>query len=138
MQVTEVTANLTGLFHCPSCSTANGDTALAAHGIDYVGKKCPDDKRLAYCTACGYAMVVDYPVGARLPRNLSHRWEPCEECGGNYKHHNGNEPCERCQEGGWWVEDTGEPTIAELIGERAAHTQSGVHSVPIRQTIKRD
>ena len=73
MQVTEVTANLTGLFHCPSCSTANGDTALAAHGIDYVGKKCPDDKRLAYCTACGYAMVVDYPVGARLPRNLSHR-----------------------------------------------------------------
>lgn len=109
MNVTEVTPSRDGIFNCPSCSAVNGAQALGKHGIDYIGQKTPDDERLAFCTACGYALQVNYPPGVQLPRNPSFHWETCEECGGDFKHHNGNDPCERCQEGGWWVEDKEEP-----------------------------
>lgn len=113
MQVTEVTANQNGLFDCPSCNAINGAQALGQHGIDYIGPKTPDNERLAFCTSCGYAMQVNYPAGAQLPRNASFRWEYCEECGGDFKHHNGNDPCDKCEEGGFWVETTESPVAAE-------------------------
>lgn len=104
MQVTEVHADMRGLFHCPDCGEQNGSAGLARHGIDYDGEKVPDNHRYGWCSECGHLVDVHYPDGGVLPANPSYRWETCEECHGDYKHHEGPDACYKCNKGGFWVE----------------------------------
>ena len=105
MLVTQVKADMRGIFYCPSCNALNGSLGLAKHGIDYEGEKAPDNQRLGYCEKCGHPVEVLYPDGGILPHNKSYGREVCEHCHGDYKHAgDGGSPCDYCDEGGHWIE----------------------------------